>query len=51
MLLLSSNIAEPAQPLYINTLHNVYVIEELIQLTIGSNAEIIATSLWTKDFT
>ena len=38
-------MAEPAQVLNINTLHNVYVVEELIQLTIESNAEIIANSL------
>ena len=37
-------MAEPAQPLNINTLHNVHVVEELIQLTIKSNAEIIANS-------
>ena len=41
-------MAEPAQPLNINTLHNVYVVEELIQLTIESNTEIIANSYWTK---
>ena len=28
----SYDMAEPAQPLDISTLHNVYVIEELIQL-------------------
>ena len=44
-------MAEPTQPLNINTLHNVYVVEELIQLTIESNAEIIANSHWTEDFT
>ena len=32
-----------------NTLHNVYVVEELIQLTIESNAEIIVNSHWTED--
>ena len=31
-----------AQPLDISTLHNVYVVEELIQLTVGSDKEIIA---------
>ena len=34
-------MAEPRQPLNINTLHNINVVEELIQLTIESNAEII----------
>ena len=33
----------------INTLHNVYVAEELIQLTVISDAEIIANSNWTED--
>ena len=42
-------MAEPAQPLNINTLHNVYVVVELIQLSIESNAEIIAHSRWTED--
>ena len=42
-------MAEPAQPLNINTLHNVYVVEELLQLTIESNVEIIANSLCTED--
>ena len=44
-------MAEPAQPLDINALHNVYVVEELIQLTIVSDAEIIANSHWTEDLT
>ena len=44
-----NDLAEPAQQLYINTLHNVYVVEQLIQLTIESNAEIIANSHWTED--
>ena len=35
-ILLDSNyMAEPAQPLDINTLHNVYIIKELIQLNNG----------------
>ena len=42
------DMAEPAQPLNINTLHNVYVVEKLIQLIIESNAEIIANSHWTE---
>ena len=40
-------MAEPAQLLDFNTLHNVHVVEELIQLIIESNAEIIANSHWT----
>ena len=44
-------MAEPAQPLDINTLHNVHVVEQLIQVTIESNAEIIANSQWTEDLT
>ena len=44
-------MAEPAQPLIINTLHNVYVVEELIQFTIESNAEIIVNSHWAEDLT
>ena len=44
-------MAEPAQPLDNNTLHNVHVVEELIQLTIESNEEIIANSHWTEDLT
>ena len=41
---LSNDMVESAQPLDINALHNVHVVEELIQLTIGPNAEIIANS-------
>ena len=46
-----NDINEPAQPLNISTLQNVYVVEELMQLTIESNAEIIANSHWTEDLT
>ena len=35
-------MAELAQPLNINTLHNVYIVEELVQLIVGSDAKIIA---------
>ena len=45
------DMTEPTQSLNINTQHNVYVVEELIQLIIESNAEIIANSHWTKDLT
>ena len=31
------------QPLVVNTLHNVYVVEKLIQLTVRSNVEFILT--------
>ena len=41
-------MAELAQPLDINTLHNVHVVEELIQVTIETDAEIIAISRWTE---
>ena len=51
ILLHTNDMAEPAQPLDINTLYNVDVVEELIQLTIESNAEIIANSHWTEDLT
>ena len=44
ILLHTNDMAEPVQPLNINTLHDVYVVEELIQLTIESNAEIVANS-------
>ena len=44
-------MVESAQPMYINTLHNVNVLGELIQLTVGWDAEVIAGSLWTENFT
>ena len=44
-------MAEPAQPMDINILHNVYVVEELIQFTIESDAEIIAKFHWTEGIT
>ena len=44
ILLHTNDMTEQAQPLNVNTLHNVYVVEELIQLTIESNAEIITNS-------
>ena len=49
ILLLSKDIAEPAHPLDVNTLHNVHVVKELLQLTNGSNAEIIAILHYTED--
>ena len=42
----SNYMAELAQPLDINMLHNVYV-----QLTVGSDAEITTNTHWTEDFT
>ena len=39
-----NDMAEPAEPLVINTLSNVHVIEELIQLPIGSHTVVIANS-------
>ena len=44
----SYDMAELAQLLNVNTLHNAFVVEELIQLTI---AEITANSLWTEGLT
>ena len=43
--------SEPAQQLNIITLHNIYVVELLIELTIKSDVEIIANSHWTEDLT
>ena len=37
------------QPLDLNTLHTVHIIEELIQHIVGSYVEIIANFHWTKD--
>ena len=34
-----------------NTLSNVHIIEELIQLPIGSDTVVIAKFYWTKDLT
>ena len=42
-------MVEPLQPLDINTLPNVYVVVELIQLTVGSVAVIISNSRWNED--
>ena len=39
-----NDMTEPVQVLDINMLHNVHVVEELIQLIGGSNANIIANS-------
>ena len=44
-------MGETVQPLDITTLHNVYVVEELTQLTIESDAEIIAKFHWTEGIT
>ena len=44
-------MAQSAQPLNVNTLHNVQTVEELIQLTVESDVEIIANSHETEDFT
>ena len=44
-------MAVPAQTLDINMLHNVYIVEELIQLTVGSDADIIVKSHWTEILT
>ena len=39
-----NHMAEPAEPLDINTIINVHVIEELIQLPVGSDTVVIALS-------
>ena len=44
-------MAKLKQALDDNALHNASVVEELIQLTAGSDAKIIADSLWTEDLT
>ena len=38
----SNQMVEPAQPVDINTLRNIYVVEELVHFSIISDAEIIA---------
>ena len=40
-------MAEPAQPLDINTLHNVHIVGDLIQVIVELNVETIAKSHWT----
>ena len=40
----TNDIAEPAKPLVINTLSNVYIIEELIQLPVGTDTVVITNS-------
>ena len=50
ILLHMNDMVEPTQHLEINMLLNIFVAEELIQLTIESDAEIIANSHWTEDF-
>ena len=42
-------MAEPAETLDINTLSNVHVIEELIQLPVGTDTVVIANSCWIKN--
>ena len=49
ILLHTNDLVEPAQPLNINTLHNVYVVERHIQLTFESNAQLNATSHCNED--
>ena len=45
-----NDMVELAQPLDVNMLRSFYVVEELIQLTVGSDAEIIANSYRIEDF-
>ena len=44
-----NDMSEPAESLVINTLRNVHAIEELIQLSIGSDTVVIANSYWNKN--
>ena len=46
-ILQTNDMAEPVQPLDLNRL-NIYVVEELIQLIVGSYAEIIVNSQRTE---
>ena len=45
----SEEQAKTAEPMDINTLSRVHVIEELIQLPVGSHTIVIANSYWTKN--
>ena len=49
ILLHTKDIDESTYPVDINTLHNVIIVDELIKLTIESDAEIIANSHWIED--
>ena len=51
ILLTTNDIAALAQPLHINKLHNAYVVEVLIQLTIESIEEIIVNTHRAEDLT
>ena len=42
----SNDMAEPTEPLDTNTLSNVHIIEDLIQLPVGSDTVVIANSYW-----
>ena len=42
-------MAEPVKPLVINTPSNVHVIEELLQLSAGSDTVVIANSYCAKN--
>ena len=42
-------MVEPAETLLIKTLSNVHVIEEVIQLPVGSDTVVIANYYWTKN--
>ena len=44
-----NGMAEPTEPLDINTLSNVHIIEKLIQRPVGSDTVVIANSYWTKN--
>ena len=44
-----NDMAEQAAPQDFYTLCNVHVIEEVIQLLVGSDTVVIANSYWTKN--
>ena len=44
-----NDMAETEKPQNIITLHNIHVGEELIKLTIASNAEVNTNSQWAED--
>ena len=45
----ANDMAEPAEPLVINTLINLHVIEKLMQFPVGTDTVVIANSYWTKN--
>ena len=45
----SNDMDKPAQPLDFNTLHSVHIVEELIELTVGSDAEKILRRIFLSN--